>query len=112
MAFRTLPLVALVLLGGVWGERMPRQLVMLASDALRCAAQALSAALLLSGEALVPETVPSRDLQEANALLGLTDNATSVLGPRSRVRSSRSSTRVGAWRSTSPHSSSAECSWR
>lgn len=106
MAVRTLPLVGLVLLGGVWGDRMPRQLVMLASDAVRCAAQALSAALLLSGEAhvwqiavlqavygaaqaffgpastaLVPQTVPAGELQEANALLGLTDNAASVLGP-------------------------------
>ena len=106
MAARTLPLVTLVLLGGVWGDRIPRQLVMLASDAVRCTAQALSAVLLLSGEshvwqiaalqavygaaqaffgpastALVPETVPAEDLQQANALLGLTDNAASVLGP-------------------------------
>jgi len=106
VAARTLPLVMLVLLGGVWGDRLPRQLVMLASDGVRCVAQGLSAGLLLSGQAhvwqlaalqalygaaqaffgpsltaLVPQTVEPAELQQANALIGLTDNAASVLGP-------------------------------
>ena len=105
-AAQTLPLVAFVLLGGVWADRLPRQFVMLASDGVRALAQGLSAALLLSGSAhiwelaalqavygaaeaffgpasvaVVPQTVSEAELQPANALLGLTGNLADVLGP-------------------------------
>ncbi|MGO9761858.1 MAG: MFS transporter [Solirubrobacteraceae bacterium] len=99
-------LVLFVLFGGVWADRLPRQRVMLASDAVRCVAQGASAALLLSGSAhvwqlaglqalygaaagffgpaataLVPQTMDAADLQQANALLGLSGNAAAILGP-------------------------------
>jgi len=106
IAAQTTPLVLLVLFGGVWADRLPRQLVMLASDCVRALAQAASAALLLSGQAhiwqlvilqalygaaeaffgpastaVVSQTVPAEQLQPANALLGLADNAASIAGP-------------------------------
>ena len=95
-----------VLIGGVWGDRVPRQRVMLASDGVRAVAQGLTAILLLTGHAqiwelaglqavygaaeaffapaatsVVPQTVEASQLQHANAVLGLTDNVASVLGP-------------------------------
>jgi MFS family permease len=97
LAAYTLPLAALTLVGGVWADRLPRRRVMLVADALRAAVQALLAVLLLSGLAslwqlivltavyagataffqpallgAVPDVVEKRDLQPANALLGLT----------------------------------------
>jgi MFS family permease len=105
-AAQSVPLVVFVLLGGVWADRLPRRLVMLASDGVRALAQGLSAALLLSGSAhlwelvalqalygtataffapastaVVPETVSQASLQQANALLGLSSNVASVAGP-------------------------------
>jgi predicted MFS family arabinose efflux permease len=105
-AAQSVPLLVFVLLGGVWGDRLQRQRVMLASDGVRAVAQGVSAALLLSGQAhvwelaglqavygtaaaffgpaatsLVPQTVDRGNLQNANALLGLSGNLASVLGP-------------------------------
>lgn len=105
-AAQSVPLVVFVLLGGVWADRLPRQLVMLSSDAVRAVAQGLSGFLLLEGvahvwqlaglqavygaaeaffgpasTAVVPQTVEPPQLQEANALLGLSSNVTAVLGP-------------------------------
>jgi MFS family permease len=103
---QSVPLVLFVLVGGVWADRLQRQLVMLASDLVRFAAQGASAVLILDGTArvwqlavlqavygmadgffapaangLVPQVVAAEDLQPANALLGLSENATSILGP-------------------------------
>ena len=99
-----LPVVVFVLLGGVFGDRWPRQRVMLAADAVRCACQAVTAALLLTGSAqlwhlvllqavvgaggaffipaaagLLPATVPAERLQQANALVGLSRNITALV---------------------------------
>jgi MFS family permease len=98
--------VVLLLVGGVVADRLPRQRVMLAADALRALTQALVAVLLLSGEAqvwhllvlfalfgagdaffspastgLVPETVSPGRLQQANALISLSRSASWVAGP-------------------------------
>jgi len=98
--------VCLLLLGGVVADRLPRQRVMLAADALRGSTQAAVAALLLTGSArvwellvlvalfgagdaffspastgLVPETVSAVRLQQANALIGVARNAARVAGP-------------------------------
>ena len=106
LAAQNVPLVVFVLLGGVWADRLPRQLVMLTSDLVRFAAQGASAALVLEGSAqvwqlavlqavygvadgffipaangLVPQVVGKEDLQRANALLGLSENTASILGP-------------------------------
>jgi MFS family permease len=105
LAAQTVPLVLFVLIG-VWADRLPRQRVMLASDLVRFAAQGASAALILGGTArvwqlavlqavygmadgfftpaangLVPQVVAAEDLQQANATLGLSENATSIIGP-------------------------------
>ncbi len=106
LAAQTVPLVLFVLLGGVWADRLPRQRVMLGSDLARFATQGASAVLILDGSArvwqlaalqalygvadgfftpaangLVPQVVPAAELQPANALLGLSESATSILGP-------------------------------
>jgi MFS family permease len=106
LAAWTLPLVVFVLAGGVWADRLPRQMVMLVADVIRCVVQATMAVLLLSGRAqlwelvvlvaiygtaqaffqpaatgLVPATVSPQRLQQANALLGLSRSLAFVVGP-------------------------------
>lgn len=106
LAAHIVPLVSFVLVGGVWADRLPRQLVMLGSDTVRGAAQAAIAVLLLSGAAelwhlialtalygaaeaffqpaatgLVPSTVSPPRLQQANALLGMTRSTGWIAGP-------------------------------
>jgi MFS family permease len=106
LAAQTLPLVVFVLAGGVWADRLPRQMVMLVSDIVRCVVQATIAVLLLSGRAelwelivlvaiygtaqaffqpaatgLVPATISKERLQQANALLGLSRSLAFVVGP-------------------------------
>jgi MFS family permease len=100
-----LPLVAFLLVGGVWADRLPRQWVMLVSDVVRFVCQAAMAWLLLTHRAtiwelvllqfvrgtaeaffrpaqtgLTPHTVSSEHLQQANALRGLTDSLGVTLG--------------------------------
>ena len=106
IAAQALPVVLFVLAGGVWADRLPRQMVMLVSDVVRAAVQATLAVLLLSGAAelwhlvvlmaiygtaqaffqpaatgLVPATVSPERLQQANALLGLSRSLAFVIGP-------------------------------
>ena len=98
--------VAFMLVGGVWADRLSRRRVMLAADALRAACTAILAAAVIAGHAplglfvamvaihgvgaafftpastgLVPQTVSTPLLQQANALLGIARSAGSVLGP-------------------------------
>ena len=84
--------VVFLLVGGVWADRLPRQLVMMASDVVRALVQALLAlGSVLFGAAgaffqpastgLVPQLVSRERLQEANALLGLARSAIEVFGP-------------------------------
>jgi MFS family permease len=105
LAAAWVPQLLLVLFGGVFADRLPRHLVMVGSNVLSAVAQAAIALLLLTHHAqlwhllalqvvrgiatsfffpasqgLVPETVPATQLQQANALLGLTRNATSIFG--------------------------------
>jgi len=105
-AVSTLSRVVALPLGGVWADRLPRQLVMLASDWVRAAVHAAIGALLLTGHAqlwelilqaaifnfaggffqpasgaLVPQTVTPQKLQQANALMGLSRSFTQVGGP-------------------------------
>jgi MFS family permease len=105
-AISTLFRVIALPLGGVWADRLPRQLVMLASDWVRAAAHAAIGVLLLTGHAqmwelilqaavynfaggffqpasgaLVPQTVSAEKLQQANALMGLSRSFTQVGGP-------------------------------
>jgi MFS family permease len=105
MAANLVPLAVFVLIGGVWADRLRRQRVMLAADFLRCALQALTASLLISGVAqvwhlvliqvamgtteaffrpaamgLTPEVVSEPRLQQANALSGLVMSGSITLG--------------------------------
>lgn len=106
LAAQALPLAGLALVGGVWADRLPREKVMIASDLVRAAVQATAAVLLLGGTAriwqlavlaalhgaaeaffrpaagaLLPQLVPARDLQQANALMGMSDNFGWMVGP-------------------------------
>lgn len=98
--------VSLVLAGGVWADRLPRQLVMVGCDLVRGIGLVVLAILLLSGTAqiwhlavgaavigaasafflpassgLVPQTVSAGRLQQANALMSLSRSATGIFGP-------------------------------
>jgi predicted MFS family arabinose efflux permease len=102
----TVPLVALLLLGGVIADRVPRRALMLGADLARLASEALLAALLLAGSAplwiimllagvlgagqaffnpamtgLMPEMVSPDRLQQANALRGVATSSGQVVGP-------------------------------
>jgi MFS family permease len=106
LAAFTLPLVAFLLVGGVFADRFQPRGVMVASDLTRFASQGLVAVLLVSGRAriwelvvlqavrgvalaffqpastsLTPATVPPELLQEANALRGLSLAFGQVIGP-------------------------------
>ena len=103
---REIPLVVLVLLGGVWADRISRKIILVSADAVRCLAQASTAALLLTGTAdlwkivllqiafgsanafsrpattgLIQQLVASERLQKANALLGLARSPAQIAGP-------------------------------
>ena len=98
--------IVFLLIGGVWADRLPRQLVMLASDVVRAATQMTLAVLLITGQArvwhllagaivygvaaafftpassgLIPQTVSIARLQQANALMGLSKSGNRVIGP-------------------------------
>jgi predicted MFS family arabinose efflux permease len=106
LAAQTVPLVLFLLPGGVWSDRVSRRALMLASDLVRAGAQGASAALLVTGtahvwqlvvlqavygtaaalfgpasQALLPQTVASADLQQANALMAISANVANVGGP-------------------------------
>src|SRR5450759_2827474 len=51
LAAQSLPLAALALVGGVWADRLPRAVLMVASDLIRATVQAITAVLLLTGTA-------------------------------------------------------------
>ena len=102
----TVPLVALLLLGGVVADRVPRRASMIGADLARFASEGLLAVLLLTGSSplwtvmvlagvlgvgqaffnpamtgLMPEMVSAERLQSANALRGVASSAGQVLGP-------------------------------
>jgi len=106
LAAQALPLALLILAAGVWADRLPRQGLMLVSDFGRMVVQATIAALLLAGAAelwmlvalvaiygtfeaffrpaaggLIPQVAGPEHLQQANALMGLAQNAGTVVGP-------------------------------
>ena len=106
LAAGSAPLVLLLLLGGVWADRVPRHRIMIVTDLIRAALHAGLAALILVGEVriwqlvaieacfgaaqaffqpaytgLVPQTVPEPLIQEARALTESTANLASLLGP-------------------------------
>ena len=106
VAAATIPFALFALLGGVWADRLPRHRLMLASDLVRLATQAVAAGLLITGAAevwhlvvlmavfgtadaffapaltgLLPAVVAPERLQEANALRSLVLSGGLVIGP-------------------------------
>jgi MFS family permease len=105
LAAAWIPQIVFILVGGVWADRLPRNLVMIAANVVSGAAQAAVAVLLLAGVAqlwelvvlqvvrgiaisfffpasqgITPHVVEAEQLQQANALLRLSQTATSVFG--------------------------------
>jgi hypothetical protein len=106
LAANAVPLIAFVLLGGVWADRLPRHLMVVTTDLVRCALHALLAALIFTGAVevwhiaaieagfgtaeaffrpaltgLVPQTVPEEEIQPAKAALGTVETVAKLLGP-------------------------------
>jgi MFS family permease len=106
LAAASLPLVAFLLIGGVWADRLPRHRVMVVTDLVRFALHALLATLIFtdtvaiwqliliealfgSAEAffrpaangLLPQTVPEQEIQQANGLSTLSNNIGEFAGP-------------------------------
>jgi MFS family permease len=99
------PQILLFLFGGVVADRLPRHRVMVAADVVDGVVQLVAAFLVIRGTAeiwhlaalnavrggasafffpaaqgLTPQTVPTEQLQEANALLRLTSSGTNIVG--------------------------------
>ncbi len=106
LAAQTLPLVALLLLGGVWADRLPRHRIMITTDLFRALLHATLAVLIFSGSVaiwqlvviealfgaaqaffqpaftgLIPQTVPEPLIQDARALTESVSNLAFLLGP-------------------------------
>src|SRR5205823_1282553 len=106
LAAQTLPLVALLLIGGVWADRLPRNRIMIGTDLVRAGLHALLAALIFAGAVriwhivvieaafgaaqaffqpaytgLIPQTVPESRIQDAKALSETTSNLAFLIGP-------------------------------
>jgi MFS family permease len=106
LACFTIGRASVTVAGGVWADRLPRRAVMVAADLIRLCTQAATAALLLGGaarvwelavlqtiagaaggffnpasSALLPQAVSTARLQQANALLSLSQSATNIFGP-------------------------------
>ncbi|WP_329241195.1 MFS transporter [Streptomyces sp. NBC_01478] len=98
--------VAMLPVGGVWADRLSRKVVLMVTDAIQAVCYGLLAVMIFldqaavwqfavtytiagmamafftpASRAVVPELVDAEHLQPANALLGLTDSTTKVLGP-------------------------------
>ncbi|MFD5826629.1 MFS transporter [Lentzea sp. NPDC060358] len=105
LAATAVPRLLLTLVGGVWADRLPRQKVMLAADAVNLVAQvgigvellgtvdvglvavyaaasgAAAAFFVPASGAIVPSTVAPEHLARANALVALTRQIAMVAGP-------------------------------
>jgi len=102
----SVPRVLLTLAGGVWSDRLPRQRLMVACDLVRAAAQAVVSTLLITGNGetwhliglavvmggasaffvpastgLMPQVVSRARLQQANALVSLSQSGAHIFGP-------------------------------
>ncbi|HEX3909985.1 MAG TPA: MFS transporter [Solirubrobacteraceae bacterium] len=106
LAAASLPLVAFLLLGGVWADRLPRHRVMVTTDLVRFTLHATLAALIFTGavriwqliliealfgtaeaffrpaaNGLLPQTIPEAEIQEAQGLSALSNNIGEFAGP-------------------------------
>jgi len=106
LAAKALPLIILLLVGGVWADRLPRHRVMIATDLVCCSLHGLLAVLIFAGkvplwqivaievgfgsaeaffrpaaDGLLPQTVPEEDIQQARALTAMSNNIAEFAGP-------------------------------
>jgi MFS family permease len=106
LAAATIPLVAFLLIGGVWADRLPRHRVMIVTDLIRFALHATLAALIFTGAieiwhlaviealfgtaeaffrpaytGLVPQTVPEEMIQDAKAAGSTVETVAEFVGP-------------------------------
>ncbi|MGI9184048.1 MAG: MFS transporter [Solirubrobacteraceae bacterium] len=106
LAAQSVPLVVLLLFGGVWADRLPRHRIMIVADWARAALHGLLAVLILAGGAtvaqmvvievlfgaaraffqpaytgLLPQTIPDALAQDAQALSASTENVAILVGP-------------------------------
>jgi MFS family permease len=106
LAAFTLSRASFIVIGGVWADRLPRRLVMLTCDVIRAVVQAAVAVALLTdameiwmfvvtaalvgaaqaffgpaSTGLVPETISEARLQQANALLKVSEGFAYIAGP-------------------------------
>jgi MFS family permease len=106
IAARQLAAAAITVAAGVWADRLPRNLVLVAAALVQGSVQAVAGGLLVNGHAqvwmlvvgalvygladgfviptsqgLIPTVVSSVRLQQANALLGLSRSLLGVIGP-------------------------------
>jgi hypothetical protein len=106
LAAHAVPLVAFLLIGGVWADRLPRHKLMVATDLIRFALHALLAALIFTGTVeiwhialieaafgtaeaffrpaytgLVPQTVSEDQIQPAKATFGTVETVAEFVGP-------------------------------
>jgi predicted MFS family arabinose efflux permease len=106
LAAQALPLIALVLFGGVWADRLARHRIMTAADYARALLHGVLAASIVLGGAsvaemiviealfgaaraffqpaysgLLPQTIPDGLVQDARALSSTTENLAILIGP-------------------------------
>ena len=106
LAAGSLPLVALLLFGGVWADRLPRHRIMIVTDLIRAALHATLTVLIFAGAVrvwqivviealfgaaraffqpayagLLPQTVPEALIQDARALTESVSNVAFLVGP-------------------------------
>jgi MFS family permease len=102
----SLPMVVLLLFGGVWADRLRRNRIMLSCDIVRAAVHGLLAVLIFSGDVrvweivvievlfgsataffqpaytgLLPQTVPEEEIQDARAITSASQNVAALVGP-------------------------------
>jgi hypothetical protein len=120
LAANVVPMLALLLLGGVLADRMSRRLLLIAASTVSAAATGVVAVMLLTGRyhlpgiavlslvagaagafaspalrGIVPELVADADLQRANALLASSGHAVRVIAPT--VAGLLTATAGGGW---------------
>jgi MFS family permease len=106
LAAQSVPLIVLLLFGGVWADRLPRHRIMVVADLARFALHGVLAGLILTGGAsvaqmvvievlfgaaraffqpaytgLLPQTIPEELLQDARALSAVSENVAILVGP-------------------------------
>ncbi len=106
IAAQTAPMVLLLLVGGVVGDRWPRRSVMVGADLLRCASQGVLALVLLRGHpplvalmglagcsgvgnafygpaesGLIPQACGPEHIREANSLVSVAASLIGIIGP-------------------------------